>query len=155
LAVAALVLLGQGPVFTPVAGLTTNTYVVAAMAFLAGFQLVVFGMVVNTYAAETGLGIPSRSLYWVARRIPRLVGACFSIALILIGFAWALYLALDWTREGFGAFDGTESLITALALTVWGVQLLCTMFFLSLFAGHPKLTSSFETSHVQQTLSPA
>lgn len=154
-AVAALLLLGQGPVFTPLGGLTTNTYVVGAMAFLAGFQLVVFGMVVNTYAAETGLGIPSRSLYWVSRRIPRVAGACFSVALILIGFVWASSLVLGWGQAGFGAFDGTEPLITALALVVWGVQLLCTMFFLSLFAGHPKLTSSFETSHMRHDPSPA
>lgn len=155
LALGALIVLGRGPVLTSIAGLTTNTYIVGAMAFLAGFQLVVFGMVVNTYAAETGLGIPSRSLYWIARRVPRVAGACASIVLILGGLLWAILLAGSWVRAGFSAFQGTESLVAALALVVWGVQLLCTMFFLSLFSGNSKLTAPFATSHARHNPSPA
>lgn len=131
----ALLVLGRGPLITGFAGLSTNSLIVGTMTFLSGFQLVVFGLIANLYAIESGLGVPSRSLHLIARHFPRLAGAALSMIMIVAGGAWALALMQRWVAGGFGPFHETESLIISLALTVWGVQLLCTMFFLSLFAG--------------------
>ncbi len=145
----ALLLLWRGPVLTPIGFLTTNTYIVSAMTILAGFQLVVLGLVVNLYAAASGLGTPSRTLSLVAQKIPRRAGVAWSALLILAGFAWSVALVVEWAGAGFGEFRSTEPLVGALALLVWGVQLLCTMFFLSLFAGLPEFSPPAEITHEQ------
>lgn len=135
LSLATLALLVHGPIFTPFAGLSTHTLILSAMSFLAGFQLIVLGCVVNLYAAESGLGEPNRALSLVAARFPRLQGAVAGVAMSGVGLAWTALLAVGWLGAGAGAFEETEQLVIALSCVVWGVQIVSAMLFLSLFAG--------------------
>ncbi|MDQ4076866.1 MAG: glycosyltransferase family 2 protein [Chloroflexota bacterium] len=134
IALMGLLLLGDGPIMTAMTGLSTNTLIVSAMAFLTGFQMVVLGCVVNLYIVQSGLRAPSRILSVVAERFPCSAGSLFGAALILFGLGWSLSLAWGWGLNGFGPFNETTMLVMALALVVWGFQLLCTTIFLSLFA---------------------
>ncbi|MFN2117155.1 MAG: glycosyltransferase family 2 protein [Candidatus Promineifilaceae bacterium] len=113
----------------------TNTFIVGIMAFLTGFQLVILGLIVNLYATETKLGVQSQNLTRIAQKIPRIGGAFLSVLLIVAGTIWGILLGLEYVAVHFKYFEDTEQLLVALALIVWGFQLLCTMFFLSLFAG--------------------
>ncbi|MFN2104752.1 MAG: glycosyltransferase family 2 protein [Candidatus Promineifilaceae bacterium] len=133
LALFAMLALSRGPVRTGWAGFTTNTFIVVTMAFLAGFQLIAFGTIANLYAHETGLGVPSRSLSTIARVIPRTGWAILAVLMIVAGVIGALYLIGGWLFSGFGPFTRTESLVLYLAVVVWGMQILSTMFVLSLF----------------------
>lgn len=119
-------------------GLSIHTMIVSAMSFLAGFQLVMFGCVANMYAAETGLGQPSRTLSLVAAKSPRMGLALLGITLIGTGAFGTLRLVIPWVVAGGSSFDSTRALVIALALVVWGMQLVSTSFFLSLFAGSRK-----------------
>jgi hypothetical protein len=149
LAIGALVLLGQGPIFTPFAGFTTHTIIVSAMTFLAGFQLVVFGCAVNMYVAETGLGKPSRALSAIATRIPRLSGLVTGAGLIGVGAVWSATMVYAWAVGGFSPFRNTEALVIALSLVVWGIQIMSMALFLSLFAGSSKFGKG-QSHHVEQ-----
>jgi hypothetical protein len=134
----ALAMLSPGIALPVLTGLSIHAMIVSAMSFLAGFQLVMFGCVANMYAAETGLGQPSRTLSLVAAKSPRMGLALLGIALIGTGTFGTLRLAIPWVVAGGGFFDNTRALVIALALVVWGMQLVSTSFFLSLFAGSRK-----------------
>lgn len=134
----ALVLFSTDVTLPMLAGLSIHTMIVSAMSFLAGFQLVMFGCVANMYAAETGLGQPSRTLSLVATKSPRMGLAVLGMLLIGVGAVVTLQLAVPWFLAGGGLFEQTRSLVLALALVVWGIQLVSTSFFLSLFAGSRK-----------------
>lgn len=134
LAIVALLLLSQGALRTPLAGFSTHSFIVSAMAFLAGFQMMVFGCAVNVYNAESGLGRPSKALSLLAIHLPRFHGGIAGLLVSLIGMSWGLSLTLEWLRQGMGAFAHTEQLVVALSLIIWGVQLISAMLFLSLFA---------------------
>ena len=133
LALFAMLALSRGPLQTGWAGFTTNTFIVVTMAFLAGFQLIAFGIIANLYAHDTGLGVPSRSLSAIARNIPRTAGAVLAVLMIIAGVIGALNLIGGWLFSGFGPFTRTESLVLFLAIVVWGMQILSIMFVLSLF----------------------
>ncbi len=133
---ASLGLLGliAGPIITPIANFSTNTLIVTAMAYLVGFQMVIFGSVVNLYAAQTGIGTPNQRLATLVARFPRLVGGIAGFGMALSGLVWSLWQALAWVFGGFGEFHNTEALVISLSLLVWGVQVLSTVLFLTLFA---------------------
>lgn len=141
--------LSTGPLITPFAGFSTHTLIASVMAFLAGFQLVVFGCVVNLYATETGLGKSSQKLRNLAMHFPRAGGAVLGVALCAIGLAWVALIGLSWTGGGFGAFYQTEALVIAMSLVVWGIQLLSAMLFLSLFAGSTRFSEAWQPSILQ------
>ena len=144
IALAALLLLGRGPVMLATTGLSTHTLIVSAMAFLAGFQMIVFGCLVNLYAVEAGFGTPSRSLSFIAARSPRFGGAIVGIGLMAAGFIWSVILTHSWLSTGLGPFNDTDSLVVALSLIVWGVQLISTVVLLSIFAGLAKSSTDKE-----------
>jgi glycosyltransferase involved in cell wall biosynthesis len=127
--------LSRGTLATPLAGLSTHTMIASAMGFLAGFQLVMFGCMVNLYAAETGLGKQSRLLGKILAKFPRLGGAVAGLLLSAAGMIWTAWLVWLWVRSGFSSFHQTEPLVLALSLIIWGFQLISTMLFLSLAVG--------------------
>jgi hypothetical protein len=82
--IAALGLIGAvalrgGPVFIGSIGLSVNSFVLAALGFLAGFQLLVLGVSANLYRVETG-ATPKRWLLRMASRPFRLGAALIGVA---------------------------------------------------------------------------
>jgi hypothetical protein len=91
--------------------------------------------VANLYAFESGLGMPSRSLFFIAKSIPRTTGAILASLMVAAGVLLTVIRIGRWAIGGFGPFTQTQSLLTSLALVVWGMQILSTIFVLSLFVG--------------------
>lgn len=133
LAIIGLVALSLGPVKTPFAGFSVNTFIVSVMTFLVGFQLIVFGSAATLYTAEIQSNISNSRIIRIFEGFPRSVGVLISLVLILIGIVWTLILAIKWVASSFGPFEQTQSLVIAMSLIVWGVQIASTLLFLSLF----------------------
>jgi hypothetical protein len=131
--VGAIVLSG-GPVFIGGIGLTINSFVLATLGVLGGFQLVVFGVAAMLYRVETGVP-PERWLLALARRSVRLGAAAFGIAVALLGATWLTALVASWIAQGAGDFLQTDRLVLAASLFVFGLQMMSAGLFLSLFSG--------------------
>lgn len=130
----ALLLTRKSEIVTPLFNLSVHTLIVSVMSFLAGFQLFTLGSVVNLYAAQSGLRKPSKLLGLLASRRLRQGSFYTGLALVGVGSLWNTALVAAWAFAGMGAFSQTSSLVSALALIVWGVQLISIALFLSLFA---------------------
>lgn len=126
--------LAGGPVFVGSVGLSINSFVLAVLGVLAGFQLVVLGVAAMLYRIETGVP-PRRWLLALARRPVRL-GAAVTGMLVSVGAGvWLVWLVVSWIAGGAGDFLQTDELVTAAALLVLGLQVLSAGLFLSIFSG--------------------
>jgi len=134
LAVIAAFVLSGGPLITPYLGLSTNSFILAALGVLAGFQLLVFGVAAQLYAVEEGY----RPRLWLLRlssRRVRLGGAALGALLMAAGLIVILDLALSWTLGGAGEFTQTRPLVLAAVSLVLGLQVISAALFVSIFAG--------------------
>lgn len=126
--------LSGGPVFIGGIGLTINSFVMATLGVLGGFQLVVFGVAAMLYRVETGV-VPRRWLLALARRSVRLGAAALGMTLTVLGAVWLLALVAGWLAAGAGDFLATDRLVLAASLFVFGLQLMSAGLFLSIFSG--------------------
>lgn len=125
-------IINRGSFVTPLAVLSLHSFIASALATTAGFQLIVFGIAAALYGMETG--VPQKP--WLRalctasmRRGIAFVGtACF-----VGGFGTLITLGGQWFAEG--QFDDTRGLVLAAVLMSWGMQMLLTVTFLSIFAG--------------------
>ncbi len=137
------VLLSRGPVITPYLGLSIHSYIVAILGILAAFQLIAFGMAAALYGTEVGYR-PQRWLLMLSSRPVRLGGAA-AVTLILFGAtANVIRMIGNWLTNGGGIFVETRALVLSSTLAVWGLQVISTMLFLSLFAD--RLRRSMKTA---------
>jgi len=133
LAVGVAVLLSRGPVITPYFGLSIHSYIVAILGVLAAFQLIAFGMAAALYGTEVGYR-PQRWLIVLSSRIVRLGTSAIGGAVILIASANVVRLIVRWLIGGAGLFMETRALVLSSTLAVWGLQVVSTTLFLSIFA---------------------
>ena len=128
------VALADGPVFVGDLGLSIHSFVLAALGFLAGFQLVVLGVAATLYRVETGVA-PKPWVMRLASRPVRLGAAMIGIGLVGLGAIRLITLVLSWVSAGAGDFFETESLVIGASIFVFGLQLLSAGLFLSIFSG--------------------
>lgn len=128
------IVLGGGPLFIGSIGLSINSFVLAVLGFLAGFQLLVLGVAATLYRVETG-ATPARWLMRLATRPVRLSAAVTGLLLAVAAATWLLVLVVSWIAEGAGEFLETEQLVAAASIFVFGLQLLSAGLFLSIFSG--------------------
>lgn len=128
------VILSGGPLIIGSVGLSINSLVLAAIAALGGFQLVVFGLAAMLYRIETGVK-PKKWLLMLVQRPVRLGAAAFGALMAVGGAAWLLTLIFTWFGEGAGAFFDTGPLVLSASLFVFGLQLMSAALFLSIFSG--------------------
>lgn len=128
------VVLSGGPLIIGAIGLSINSLVLASIATLGGFQLVVFGVAAMVYRIETGLK-PKAWLLLLVRRPVRLGAASLGASTALAGAVWLLILILTWFGEGAGDFFATGPLVLSASLFVFGLQLMSAGLFLSIFSG--------------------
>jgi hypothetical protein len=128
------VLLSGGPLVIGSIGLSINSLVLASIAALGGFQLVVFGIAALLYRTETG-SPAKRWLLLLVQRPVRLGAALTGVLLSLGGAIWLLNLVLTWIGEGAGDFLDTGSLVLSASMFVFGLQLMSAGLFLSIFSG--------------------
>lgn len=127
-------MLSGGPLIIGSIGLSINSLVLASIATLGGFQLVVFGLAAMLYRIETGAR-PKTWLLRLVRRPVRLGAAALGALMALAGAAWLLTLVLTWFGEGAGDFFDTGPLVMSASLLVFGLQLMSAGLFLSIFSG--------------------
>jgi glycosyltransferase involved in cell wall biosynthesis len=126
--------LGGGPVFIGAIGLSINSFVLAVLGFLAGFQLIVLGVAATLYRIETG-ATPARWLLKLATRPVRLGAAVVGLITALVAAIGLLNLVITWFQNGAGEFLQTERLLATASFFVFGLQLLSAGLFLSIFSG--------------------
>ncbi|MFQ5524127.1 MAG: glycosyltransferase family 2 protein [Acidimicrobiia bacterium] len=128
------VALAEGPVFIGSVGLSINSFLLATLGILGGFQLVVLGVAATLYRVETGVA-PRRWLLLLAARPVRLGAATVGALVALVGAVRLISLAGTWLAQGAGPFLETQGLVLAAAVFVLGLQLMSAGLFLSIFSG--------------------
>jgi len=126
--------LSSGPVLIGTIGLSINTFVLATLGIVGGFQLVVFGVAATLYRIETGVQ-PKQWLLRLGHRPVRLGAAVVGIGLATGGAIWLVSLIITWLSLGAGDFLETEALVLSASLFVFGLQLMSAGLFLSIFSG--------------------
>ncbi len=126
--------LSGGPLIIGEIGLSVNSFVLASLGVLGGFQLVVFGIAATLYRAETGVE-PRKWLLKLGHRPVRLGAAVVGVVLAAAGTIWLLILVVGWIAAGAGDFLETEALVLAATIFVFGLQLMSAGLFLSIFSG--------------------
>ena len=133
LGVALVSLVATGPVVLGDITLRSNTQLVAAMAALAGFQTVVFGIGLDCYASAHRFATPGFvTRTYLGRHVSRNVGWIGALA-ALAGTGVLAWVGYDWASQGFGIFSRTTELVTGGLLAVLGLQLAFASCFLSVF----------------------
>lgn len=128
------VALSAGPVFIGEVGLSINSFVLATLGVLGGFQLVVFGVAATLYRVESGVP-PQNWVLALARRPVRLGAAGLGILLAIVGAIRIVGLVAGWISDGAGEFLATDRLVLDAALFVFGLQLMSAGLFVSMFSG--------------------
>ncbi len=131
--VGALALSG-GPVFLGALGLSINSFVLATLGILGGFQMVVFGLAATLYRVESGL-TPRPWLLSLVKRSVRLGAAVLGVLVAAVGAVWLAVLVVGWVAGGAGDFLETGQLVLSASLVVFGLQLMSAGLFLSIFSG--------------------
>jgi len=110
-----------------------HTMMVAAILGLLGLQVIVFGVAAKLYALAHRFTVPDGVTKAILRPGVRKGLAGLGAAAIVAGFALGLRLLLDWAHTGFGTFSATSMADLVLFLTMFGVQVLFSVGFLSIF----------------------
>ena len=135
-----MVLLTAGSIELGNVKLRSNTFTLAAMLSLAGFQAVVFGIGLDLYASAHRFARPG----WVTRLFLRkyVNGSTGRIGglLVLAGIGIQSWLIYNWITVGFGAFDRTNELVASSFLAVVGIQMAFSSSFLSVFVSDFRYT---------------
>ncbi len=127
-------LLLLGPVTIGRVTFDTNTLLVAAMALLVGFKLIVFALFAKVFAISGGLLPEDPRLNRVFAVLRLEVGIGIGSLCALIGFGLLGWSVLHWERQGFGSLSYPHSLrlvipgVTALTL---GVEIIFSSFLMS------------------------
>jgi hypothetical protein len=125
-------IMSRGTVATPLAVLSLHSFIVSALATTAGFQLIVFGIAAALYGMENG--VPQKP--WLrtlsspnVRRGASVVGGICAAG----GLGLFATLAGRWLLSG-GPFYDTRGLVLASVLLSWGMEMVLTVMFISIFA---------------------
>lgn len=113
----------------------TNTILVFAMAILLGSHLIAFSVYTKVFAISEGL-LPEDTLFAKISSVITLeAGILIGLGFVLLGIGLVSYSAFAWWRAGFGNLSYPESLritIPGITLTVLGIQIIFSIFFLSI-----------------------
>ena len=119
LALAALTYGGQFNVMG--VGLDLHSFIFGVMSLMAGFQLIINGVVIDMYAIRHKLKMDDP----VARAFsPKVIKALLATGVLsfLLGAVLSLASVWSWGVEGFGAYLDTRKVISALFFTFFGLQ---------------------------------
>jgi len=114
--------------------LNVGTLMMACMAVVVGFQLVVFAFFTKVFAIAEGLLPDDPKFSRVFRFFNLEKGILAGLAVLLAGIVLFLRAAWIWRQHGFGDLDYEQNLrrlIPAATLIVLGVQTVFSSFFMS------------------------
>jgi glycosyltransferase involved in cell wall biosynthesis len=116
------------------ATLDIHTLLVAGLACLLGYQLVVFALFTKVYAIIQGFQAMPGYLDRLFRHVSLEGGIVVGLLLTLGGLAILVFAVLRWRATGFGDLDPRETMrqvIPGAVLLVLGIQTVFSSFFLS------------------------
>jgi glycosyltransferase involved in cell wall biosynthesis len=111
-----------------------HTLLVAGLACLLGYQLIVFALFTRVFAITEGLAPVPAYFERVFRYASLELGLAVGLAAALAGFAILLAAVWSWRAAGFGVLDARETMrqvIPGSILLVLGIQTIFSSFFLS------------------------
>jgi glycosyltransferase involved in cell wall biosynthesis len=111
-----------------------HTLLVAGLACLLGYQLIVFALFTRVFAITEGLAPAPAYFERVFRYASLELGLAVGLAAALAGFAILLAAVWSWRAAGFGVLDARETMrqvIPGSILLVLGIQTIFSSFFLS------------------------
>lgn len=112
-----------------------HTLLVAGVAVLLGFQLIVFGVFAKMFAIREGLHPPNALVTRLVRYSTLEVGVVAGALLVLSGLTLLVYATWAWRAVNFGGLDPSVTMrhvIPAVVLLTLGTQLVFSSFFLSI-----------------------
>lgn len=133
-----------------VAGITFDfhTLVFAALATLLGFQVLAFGVSSKIFAIREGLLPESPRLKSLFEHFTLEIGLLIGLFCVVLGLSGIISSLLSWYETDFGDLIINQTLrnvIVAATITVLGLQVIFTSFFLSILGlkFHPKGVGEF------------
>ncbi len=128
-----LALLMSGPFSIGDLSLQVHSFIVATMVSLAGFQLGVFGFTLNLYGLSHRFIKPDfATRLFLRNRMGRNLSV-IGLLICTIGLGLSAWLASGWINAGLGEFTDTKPLVLALFMSVFGLQMIFSSVFLSIF----------------------
>jgi hypothetical protein len=116
------------------AELDIHTLLVAGLAALLGYQLIIFALFTKLFAITEGFQPMPAYFDRLFRHVSLELGIAAGAVLTLAGFAALVAAVLDWRAVGFGGLDPRvtmRQLIPGAILLVIGIQTVFSSFFLS------------------------
>ncbi|MEN8159950.1 MAG: glycosyltransferase family 2 protein [Myxococcota bacterium] len=116
------------------ATLDIHTLLVAGLACLLGYQLIVFALFTKVFAIIQGFSPMPGYLDRLFQRVSLEGGIVVGLVLTLAGLGTLLAAVLGWRATGFGDLDPRETMrqvIPGAVLLVLGIQTVFSSFFLS------------------------
>ena len=134
-----------GPLPVGAVVLDVHSLLVAGVACLLGFQVVVFAAFTKVFAMREGLHPVDPKMVWIFRHVKLEAGLLLGATMTLLGIAGLMLAAWSWSAAGFGGLDPRVTMrevIPATVLLALGVQAVFASFFLSIL-GIPTGTVGF------------
>ncbi len=101
-------------------------------AFLSilGLQIIIFGLQSKIYSRSAGLGNESKTLKFIDKYFTLEKGTLIGFAIFFIGFAILIYIFNTWLGVGF--VQQIKLMLAGMTLTVLGIQIIFSSWFLSM-----------------------
>lgn len=129
--------LSRGPIITPYFGLSIHSFILANVGILGAFQLLIFGITTALYGVEFGYKTP-RWLYYFTAKPLRIACVLLGFVILLVGALNLSWIVWAWLKKGAGFFFDTQNLVFAATYVVWGLQIMSTGLFLTIFSNRIK-----------------
>ena len=116
------------------ARLDIHTLLMAGLACLLGYQLIVFALFTKVFAITEGFQPMPGYMDRLFRHVSLELGIVVGLLLTLVGFTTLAIVTWSWNRVGFGELDPRftmRAVIPGAILLVLGIQTIFSSFFLS------------------------
>jgi hypothetical protein len=117
------------------ATLDAHTLLFGSLAFILGYQAIVFAIMTKAFAVSEGLMPKDKRLQGFFRVATLERGILVGAAAIAVGLALLLGAVLQWQQTGFGALDYSRTMrwvIPGATLSTLGFQTILFSFFISM-----------------------
>jgi hypothetical protein len=114
--------------------LDIHTLLIAGLACLLGYQLIVFALFTKVFAVSEGFQPMPAYFDRLFRHVSLETGIAVGLVLALVGFGALVAAVWSWRAAGFGTLDPRETMrqvIPGAILLVLGIQTVFSSFFLS------------------------
>ncbi len=101
-----------------------------AFLLILGLQIIIFGLQSKIYSKSIGLGNESKTLKFIDEYFTLEKGTLIGFAIFFIGFAILIYIFNTWLGVGF--VQQIKLMLAGMTLTVLGIQIIFSSWFLSM-----------------------